>query len=59
MCQENRSGVTYLGLEMVNQVQQLLDAPLKGRRIVAGPDAQRQSVRVQPGEVANEAGVHR
>lgn len=57
--QKGQGGVTHLGLEMIYQVQQLLHAPLKGRRIVAGVDAQRQSVCVQPGAVANYPGICR
>lgn len=56
---KGQGGVTHLGMEMAYQVQQLLHAPLKGRRVVAGVDAQRQSVCVQPGEVANYPGVRR
>ncbi len=44
-----QGGVTHLGMEMAYQVQQLLHAPLKGWRVVARVDAQRQSVCVQPG----------
>lgn len=56
---KGQGGMTHLGMEMAYQVQQLLHAPLKGRRVVAGVDAQRQSVCVQPWEVANYSGVCR
>lgn len=49
--------MTHLGTEMADQVQQLLHAPPEGRGVVTGPVAQRQRVRVQPGEVADEPGV--
>lgn len=52
-------GVTHLGMEMTYQVQQLLHAPVKGRRVVAGMGAQRQSVCVQPGQVTNNPGFCR
>lgn len=56
---KGQGGVTHLGMEMAYQVQQLLHAPLKGRRVMARVDAQCQSVCVQPGEVANYLGVRR
>ena len=52
-------GMTHLGMEMTYQVQQLLNTPLKGRRVTTGFDAQRQSVCVQQWEVANYPGVCR
>lgn len=56
---KGQGGMTHLGMEMAYQVQQLLHAPLKGRRFMAGVDTQCQSVCVQPGEVAHDPGVRR
>lgn len=50
-------GLTHLVFQMTYQMQQLLHAPLKGRRLVARKDAHRQRVSVQPGKVANYPGV--
>lgn len=46
-------GVTHLVFQMTYQTQQLLHAPLKGRRVVAGMDAHRQCVSIKPRKVAN------
>lgn len=56
---KGQGNVTHLGLEMTYQVQQLLHAPLKGRRVVVRVYAQRESVCVQPGEVADYPGICR
>lgn len=52
-------GMTHLGMEMTYQVQQLVNTPLKGRKVTAGGDAQCQSVCVQCWEMANYPGVCR
>lgn len=49
--------MTHLGVEVGYGLQQLLHGPLQGRRVAAGKDAQRQSVCVEPGEVADDPGV--
>lgn len=56
---KGQGSVTHLGMEVGYQVQQLLHALLKGRRVAAGEDAQCQTVCVQPGEVAKHPSVRR
>lgn len=56
---KGQRSVTHLSMEMANQVQQLLHAPLKGREVTAWLGPQSQSVCVQPWEVAKHPCVRR
>lgn len=52
-----QGGGTHLVFEVAYQAQQLLHAPLKGRRVVAGMAAHRQGVSIKPRKVTNDPGV--
>lgn len=54
---KGQDGETHLVFEMTYQTQQLLHAPLKGRRVMARMDAHRQCVSIKPRKVTNYPGV--